>query len=43
VTHHFSSHAACGDFLKQQAHPEDLILLKGSRSAAMEKILTSFS
>lgn len=41
--HHFSSHAACGEFLKQQAHPEDLILLKGSRSAAMEKILNSFS
>ena len=43
TTHHFSTHAACGEFLRQQALAEDLILLKGSRSSAMEKILTSFS
>ena len=37
--HSFSDHEGCADFLRQHAMPGDLILLKGSRSAAMEKVI----
>lgn len=38
AVHTFPDHAACAAFLKSAARPEDLLLLKGSRSAAMEKV-----
>lgn len=40
---HFPDHAACASRLRQILLPGDLVLVKGSRSAAMEKILTLFS
>jgi UDP-N-acetylmuramoyl-tripeptide--D-alanyl-D-alanine ligase len=39
---HFPDHAACAAYLREILSPGDLVLLKGSRSAAMEKILTLF-
>jgi UDP-N-acetylmuramoyl-tripeptide--D-alanyl-D-alanine ligase len=39
---HFADHAACAAHLHDLLLPGDLVLLKGSRSAAMEKILTHF-
>jgi UDP-N-acetylmuramoyl-tripeptide--D-alanyl-D-alanine ligase len=36
--HHFSSHAEAAEHLRRTAKPADVILLKGSRSAAMETI-----
>jgi UDP-N-acetylmuramoyl-tripeptide--D-alanyl-D-alanine ligase len=36
---HCASHAEAAAWLRAKAAPADLILLKGSRSAAMEKIL----
>lgn len=35
----FEDHAACADHLRRTAAPEDIILIKGSRSAAMEKVI----
>ena len=35
----FEDHAACAAGLLREAAPEDIILLKGSRSTAMEKII----
>ena len=37
--HHFESHGQCIDFLNLEARPGDLVLVKGSRSSAMERIL----
>ena len=39
---HFETHEECVAFLKDQAIPGDSVLVKGSRSAAMEKILKGF-
>ncbi len=39
---HFPDHAACAAHLRAVLRPGDLILLKGSRSTAMEKVLTHF-
>ncbi len=38
----FPSHEACADHLKEELQPGDAVLLKGSRSAGMEKILALF-
>lgn len=40
---HFPDHAACAAHLRELLLPGDLVLLKGSRSSAMEKILTHFT
>ncbi|MDH4478216.1 MAG: UDP-N-acetylmuramoyl-tripeptide--D-alanyl-D-alanine ligase [Verrucomicrobiaceae bacterium] len=39
---HFPDHASCAAHLRELLLPGDLVLLKGSRSSAMEKILTHF-
>ena len=39
---HFADHAACAEHLWQCLAEGDAVLLKGSRSAGMEKILTCF-
>ncbi len=39
---HFPSHEACAAHLKTILQPGDAVLLKGSRSAGMEKVLTHF-
>lgn len=39
-THVFEDHAGIADYLRANAGPEDLVLLKGSRSAKMETVLT---
>lgn len=39
---HFETHEACGAFLRDWLKTGDVVLLKGSRSARMEKILQSF-
>lgn len=39
---HFPDHAACADFLKHYLSKGDLVLLKGSRSAGMERVLSLF-
>ena len=36
---HFDNHQQCIDFLHAEASPGDIVLVKGSRSSAMEKIL----
>ncbi len=41
--HTFSDHASCAAWLQSSAHPQDVILLKGSRSAAMERIADHLS
>ena len=41
-TQHFPSHEACSAHLKKFLRPGDAVLLKGSRSAGMEKILSLF-
>ncbi|HEY1084888.1 MAG TPA: cyanophycin synthetase, partial [Prosthecobacter sp.] len=41
-TLNFSSHEACAAHLKKMLQPGDAVLLKGSRSAGMEKVLTHF-
>ncbi|MES2594927.1 MAG: UDP-N-acetylmuramoyl-tripeptide--D-alanyl-D-alanine ligase [Verrucomicrobiota bacterium] len=42
-TRNFTSHEACAAHLKTVLQPGDAVLLKGSRSAGMEKVLTYFS
>lgn len=41
-TRHFQTHEACAAHLKKMLQPGDAVLLKGSRSAGMEKILPHF-
>ncbi|MEQ1748909.1 MAG: UDP-N-acetylmuramoyl-tripeptide--D-alanyl-D-alanine ligase [Prosthecobacter sp.] len=41
-TRNFPSHEACADLLKEELRSGDAALLKGSRSAGMEKILALF-
>lgn len=42
-TRNFTSHEACAAHLKAILQPGDAVLLKGSRSAGMEKVLSYFS
>jgi UDP-N-acetylmuramyl pentapeptide synthase len=39
---HFPDHAACAAFLQTYLSPGDLVLLKGSRSAGMERVLSLY-
>ncbi|MGI9244263.1 MAG: glutamate ligase domain-containing protein, partial [Verrucomicrobiales bacterium] len=39
---HFEKPGECAAFLKAHAKPGDLVLVKGSRSAAMEQVLAEF-
>jgi len=41
--HAFADHALCAAHLRATAGPNDLILVKGSRSAAMERVIEPFS
>lgn len=41
-TVNFPNHEACAAHLKKMLQPGDAVLLKGSRSAGMEKVLTHF-
>ena len=41
--HAFADHALCAAHLRATAGPTDLILVKGSRSAAMERVIEPFS
>jgi UDP-N-acetylmuramoyl-tripeptide--D-alanyl-D-alanine ligase len=40
---HFPDHAACAEQLREWLREGDVVLLKGSRSARMEQVLTHFS
>ncbi|MCE9518925.1 MAG: UDP-N-acetylmuramoyl-tripeptide--D-alanyl-D-alanine ligase [Verrucomicrobia bacterium] len=42
-TRNFSSHVACATFLREWLKDGDAVLLKGSRSAGMEQVLTHFA
>jgi len=37
--HSFEDHASCAAHLRTEATPDDLVLIKGSRSTAMEKLI----
>ncbi len=37
--HHFTKHEAASEFLSEFLTPDDLVLVKGSRAAAMEKVI----
>lgn len=39
---HFPDHSSCAAHLRELLQPDDLVLVKGSRSAGMEKVLTLF-
>ncbi len=41
-THHFPTHEACADHLRTHLRAGDLVLLKGSRSAGMERVLSLY-
>lgn len=41
-TRHFGNHGDCSDYLMTWLKKDDAVLLKGSRSSGMEKILTPF-
>ena len=43
AVHAFPDALSCAKFLQTTATPNDLILVKGSRSAAMEKVIEQFS
>jgi UDP-N-acetylmuramoyl-tripeptide--D-alanyl-D-alanine ligase len=43
AVHAFPDAAACAKFLRTTVTPTDLILVKGSRSAAMEKVIEHFT
>ena len=38
---HFDSHAALADALRRELHPQARVLVKGSRSSAMERIVSA--
>ena len=40
-SHNFETHAACARKLFELAGPDDLVLIKGSRSSAMENVMKS--
>ena len=40
---HFDDQFACGAWLKSEAREGDMVLVKGSRSTAMEKVITAFT
>ncbi len=42
ITQNFDTHEECAAHLKQQLKSGDTVLLKGSRSAGMEKVLSHF-
>ena len=42
IAKHFDKHETCAAFLKEHAKAGDLVLVKGSRSASMERVLTEF-
>ena len=42
ITHHFPTHADCAAHLRSFLREGDTVLLKGSRSAGMEKVLSHF-
>lgn len=41
-TAHFPTHESCAAHLKTELHPGDLVLLKGSRSSGMERVLSLY-
>ena len=41
--HNFDTHEAAAAFLRRYLAPGDLVLVKGSRSAGMERVITSLS
>ncbi len=43
MTAHYSDHAACAHHLRDTLQPGDLVLVKGSRSAGMEKVITLYT
>ena len=42
ASHHFSSHDDAAAWLRREATADDLILVKGSRSARMERVISTF-
>ena len=40
---HFSTHAEAAEFLRDFLTPDDLVLVKGSRAAAMEKVIEALN
>ncbi len=41
--HNFPTHEAAAAYLKEVLSPADLVLVKGSRSAGMERVITAFA
>jgi UDP-N-acetylmuramyl pentapeptide synthase len=40
---HFSTHAGAAEFLRDFLTSDDLVLVKGSRAAAMEKVIEALN